>query len=94
MEAEVARTAGSEQSTVLHRSLQEKRAEQKLATVETKFDEHKKATLGDRALLEDKIAKLTEQLEAGSATRLFAEGALRSAARAQRATSGGPRRCR
>jgi chromosome segregation ATPase len=84
MEAEVARTSGAEQSTTLVRSLQEKevalqRAEQKLATVETKFDEHKRATLGDRALFEEKVAKLTEQLEAESAARLFAEGALRSA---------------
>ena len=71
MEAEVARTAGAEQSTTLARCLLEKevalqRAEQKLATVETKFDEHKKATLGDRALFEEKIAKLTEQLDAES----------------------------
>jgi hypothetical protein len=36
-------------------------------------------TLGDRASLEEKIAKLTEQLDAESAARLFAEGAPRSA---------------
>ena len=35
--------------------------------------------VGDRALFEEKIAKLTEQLDAESAARLFAEGALRSA---------------
>ena len=84
MEAEVARTSGVEQSATLTKSLHEKeialqRAEQKVATVEAKFDEHKKATLGDRALFEEKIAKLTEQLDAESAARLFAEGALRSA---------------
>ena len=84
MEAEFARTEGVEQSTTLAKSLHEKevalqRAEQKVATVEAKFDEHKKATLGDRALFEEKIAKLTEQLDAESAARLFAEGALRSA---------------
>ena len=84
MEAEVVRTAGVEQSTMLAKSLHEKevvlqRAEQKVATVEAKFDEYKKATLGDRASLEAKIAKLTEQLDAESAARLFAEGALRSA---------------
>ena len=77
MEAEVVRTAGVEQSTTLAKSLHEKevalqRAEQKVATVEAKFDEHKKATLGNRALLEEKIAKLTEQLDAESAARLFA----------------------
>ena len=82
--AEVARTEGVEQSATLTKSLHEKevalqRAEQKVATVEAKFDEYKKATLGDRALLEEKIAKLTEQLDAESAARLFAEGALRSA---------------
>ena len=84
MEAEVARTAGVEQSTTLAKSLHEKevalqRAEQKVATVEAKLDEHRKATLRDRALFEEKIAKLTEQLDAESAARLFAEGALRSA---------------
>ena len=84
MEAKVARTAGVEQSATLTKSLQEKevslqRAEQKVATVEAKFDEYKKATLGDRALFEEKIRKLTEQLDAESAARLFAEGALRSA---------------
>ena len=84
MEANVARTLGAEQSTTLAKSLQEKgvalqRAEQKVATVEAKFDEYRKATLGDRALFEEKINKLTEQLDAESATRLFAEGALRSA---------------
>jgi len=84
MEAEVARTVGVEQSGTLAKSLHGKevalqRAEQKVATVEAKFDEYKKATLGDRALFEEKIAKLTKQLEAESAARLFAEGALRSA---------------
>jgi predicted nucleic acid-binding Zn-ribbon protein len=84
VEAEVARTLGAEQTTTLAKSLQDKevalqRAEQKVARVEAKFDEHKRATLGDRALFEEKIAKLTEQLDAESAARLFAEGALRSA---------------
>ena len=84
VEAEVARTLGAEQTTTLAKSLQEKevalqRAEQKVATVEAKFDEYKKTTFGDRASLEEKIAKLTEQLDAESAARLFAEGALRSA---------------
>jgi hypothetical protein len=37
------------------------------------------AALGDRALFEEKITKLTKQLDAESAIRLFAEGALRSA---------------
>ena len=84
MGAEVARTIGVEQSSTLAKSLHEKevalqRAEQKVATVEARFDEYKKATVGDRALFEEKIAQLTEQLDAKSAARLFAEGALRSA---------------
>ena len=84
VEAKVTRTLGAEQTTTLAKSLQEKevalqRAEKKVATVEAKFDEYKKATLGDHASLEEKIAKLTEQLDAESAARLFAEGALRSA---------------
>jgi chromosome segregation ATPase len=83
-EAEVARSVGAEQSATLGKSLQEKEvvlqhAEHKVAMVEARFDEYKRATLGDRALFEEKIAKLTEQLDAESATRLFAEGALRSA---------------
>jgi chromosome segregation ATPase len=88
--AEVARTVGVDQSATLAKSLHEKevalqRAEQKVGTVEARFDEYKKATLGDRALFEEKIAKLTEQLDAESAARLFAEGALRSA-RQERST--------
>jgi crescentin len=83
-DAEVARTLGAEQTTTFAKSLQEKevalqRAEQKAATVEAKFDEYKKTTFGDRASLEEKIAQLTEQLDAESAARLFVEGALRSA---------------
>jgi len=83
-EAEVAHSVGAEQSATLAKSLQGKevalqRAEHKVATAEARFDEYKKATLGDRALFEEKIAKLTEQLDAESAARLFAEGALRSA---------------
>jgi chromosome segregation ATPase len=84
VEAEVARTFGVEQSATLTKSLQEKevalqRAEQKVVAVEARFDEYKKATLGDRALFEEKTAELTERLDAESAARLFAEGALRSA---------------
>ena len=84
VEAEVARTFGVEQSATLTKSLQEKevalqRAEQKVVAVEARLDEYKKATLGDRALFEEKLAELTERLDAESAARLFAEGALRSA---------------
>jgi chromosome segregation ATPase len=84
VEAEVARTVATEQSVNVANSLKDKevvlqRAEQKVATVEARFEEYRKATLGDRALFEEKIAKLTEQLEAESAARLLAEGALQSA---------------
>ena len=67
MEAEVARTSGGEQSATLTKSLHEKeialqRAEQKVATVEAKFDEHKKATLGDRASDEYTAAMAAERV--------------------------------
>ena len=72
------------QSSTLAKSLTEKeaalqRAEQKHATLEARFEEHKKATLGERALFEEKIAKLMERLKAESAARLFADGALQAA---------------
>ena len=55
------------------------RAEQKIATLEAGVKEQKRATIGELALFEEKIARLTEQLEAKSAARLFAEGALQTA---------------
>jgi len=84
VEAEVTRTVATEQSVALSSSLKGKetalrRAEQKIATVEAGFEEYRKASLGERALLEEKIARLTEQLEAESAARSFAEGTLQSA---------------
>ena len=90
VDAEVARTAATEQSVALASSLKDKetalrRAEQKVTTVEAEFEGYRKASLGERALLEEKIARLTEQLEAESAARSFAEGALQSA-RQDRAT--------
>ena len=90
LEAEVARTVAVEQSATLASSLKDKEvalrhAERRLAMVEARLEEHGKATLGDRALFEEKIAKLMEQLEVESAARLFAEGALQIA-RQERAT--------
>ena len=84
MEVEVARAAERERSSALAKSQKEKeaalqRAEQRSATLEARFEEHRKATLGERAQFEEKIAELTERLEAQSAARLFAEGALQSA---------------
>ncbi len=84
VEVEVARAAAVEQSATLAKSLRDKevalqRAEQKIATLEATVGEHKTATIGERTLFEEKIDKLTEQLEAESAARLFAEGALQTA---------------
>jgi chromosome segregation ATPase len=83
-EIEVARVAAVGQSATLAKSLKDKeaalqRAEQKIATLEASVGEHKRATMGERALFEEKIARLTEQLEAESAGRLLAEGALQTA---------------
>jgi chromosome segregation ATPase len=100
VEAEVARTLGAEQTTTLAKSLQEKevalqRAEQKVATVEAKFDEYKTATLGDRALLEEK----SHQTDGAARCRIRCtpirgRRPAQRAAGAQRAASGGPRHCR
>jgi len=84
VEVEVARAAVVEQSATLAKSLRDKevalqRAEQKIATLEGTVGEHKTATIGERTLFEEKIDKLTEQLEAESAARLCAEGALQTA---------------
>jgi Crescentin protein len=84
VEVEVARAAAVEESATLVKFLKDKevalqRAEQKMATLEASVEEQKRATIGERALLEEKIARLTEQLEAESAARLFAEGALQTA---------------
>jgi hypothetical protein len=45
-----------------------------MATLVAGSEEQKRATLSERALFEEKIAKLTEQFAAESAARLFAEG--------------------
>jgi chromosome segregation ATPase len=84
VEKEAARTAAAGESATLAKSLKEKevtlqRAELKIATLEARFEEYKNATLGDRVTLDEKIARLMEQLEAETAARQFAEGALQSA---------------
>jgi chromosome segregation ATPase len=84
VEVEVARAAAVEQSATLSKSLTNKeatlqRAEQKIAMLETSAGEHKKATVCERALFEETIARLTGRLEAESAARLLAEGALQTA---------------
>ena len=82
VEVEAARAAAVEQSATLAKSLKDREAalpEQKIATLEAGVEEQKRATIGELALFEEKIARLTEQLEAESAARLFAEGALQTA---------------
>ena len=83
-EVEAARAAAVEHLATLTKSLNDReaalqRAEQKIATLEAGVEEQKRATIGELALFEEKIARLTEQLEAESAARLFAEGALQTA---------------
>ena len=83
-EVDAARATASERSIFLAKSLEDKdialqRAEQRVETLEAKVAEQRKAALDERGLYEEKIAKLKEQLEAESATRAFAEGALQSA---------------
>jgi len=83
-EVEASRAAAVERSATLTKSLNDReaalqRAEQKIATLEAGVEEQKRATIGELALFEEKIARLTEQLEAESAARLFAEGALQTA---------------
>jgi chromosome segregation ATPase len=84
VEVEAARAAEQERSTAIAKSQKEKeaalhRAEQKIANLEARLEEHRKAALGDRGLFEEKIAELMKQIEAQSAARLLAEGALQSA---------------
>ena len=84
MEVEVARTATADWSTELAKTLEEKetalrRAEQKITSLQTRLDEEKTCGLAERAALEEKVARLKERLEAESAARSLAEGALQSA---------------
>jgi len=84
VEHEAARAVEFERSAALAKSQKEKeaalqRAEQRIASLEGKLEEYRKTALGDRALLEEHIAELTKQLEAQSAARLIAEGALQGA---------------
>ena len=59
--------------------LTESAVSRQIATLEARFEEYKSTTLGDHVTLEERIARLTEQLEAETAARQFAEGALQSA---------------
>jgi predicted nucleic acid-binding Zn-ribbon protein len=55
------------------------RAEQKIGTLEAGIAEQAKAIAGEREAFEETIGKLKEKIEAESAARAFAEGALQAA---------------
>lgn len=84
MEAEAARAAAVERSETLARSMKDQEAalgsaEQKIATLEARLEEEKRSALGERAVVEERLARLTKQFEAEAAARSFAEGALHTA---------------
>jgi DNA repair exonuclease SbcCD ATPase subunit len=84
MEAELARTAAAEKSDTLAKSMKDhavafESAEQKIGMLEARIEEQMRSTLGERAVFEERIAKLTKQFEAEAAARSFAEGALHTA---------------
>jgi chromosome segregation ATPase len=88
-EAEVARAAAAETSETIAKSMKDKEvalqsAEQKIAMLQARIEEQQRSTLGERAVFEERVAKLTKQFEAEAAARSFAEGALHTA-RKQRA---------
>jgi crescentin len=83
-DVDAARLAATERSTGLARTLEDgdvalQRAEGKIEALEAKLAEQQKDALGERGVFEEKIARLTQQFEAESAARTFAEGALQSA---------------
>ena len=53
--------------------------------LEARIEEQIRSTLGERAVLEERVAKLTKQFEAEAAARSFAEGALQTARQARSA---------
>jgi chromosome segregation ATPase len=84
IEAEAARAAAAERSESIAKSIKDQQvalqsAEQKIAMLEGKIEEQMRSTLGERAVLEERIATLTKQFEAEAAARSFAEGALHTA---------------
>jgi chromosome segregation ATPase len=87
-EAEAARAAAAERSETLAKSIKDQEvalqsAEQKIAMLEARIEEQMRSTLGERAVLDERVAKLTKQFEAETAARLFAEGALQIARQAR-----------
>ena len=53
--------------------------------LEARIEEQMRSTLGERAVLDERLAKLTKQFEAEAAARSFAEGALHTARQARSA---------
>jgi crescentin len=83
-EVDAARLAAVDRSTGLAKALEDKgvalqRAEQRIETLEAKAAQQIKGAIVERDQYEEKIFKLKEQLEAESAARAFADGALQSA---------------
>ncbi len=83
-EVDSARSAAVEHATQLAKTLEDRevalqRAEQRIEQLEAKVAELNKTVLGERVAAEERVARLTEQLEAESAGRAFAEGALQTA---------------
>ncbi len=83
-EVDAARSAATDRSASLARTLEDReialeRAEQRIELLEARAAEQNRMLLGEREAFEQKAAKLKGQLEAESAARAFAEGALQSA---------------
>ena len=90
VEAEAAHAAAAERSETLVKSVKDQEvalqsAEQKIAMLEARIEEQMRSTLGERAVLDERVAKLTKQFEAEAAARSFAEGALQTARQARSA---------
>ncbi len=88
IEAEAAHAAAAERSGTFVKSVKDQEvalhsAEQKIAMLEARIEELMRSTLGERAVLDERLAKLTKQFEAEAAARSFAEGALHTARQAR-----------
>jgi chromosome segregation ATPase len=83
-EVEAARSTLDQRSADLATALEDKeavlhRAEHKIETLEARIAEQTKAMSAERALHEERLGKLKEQLEGEQSARAFAEGALKAA---------------
>ncbi|RBP09262.1 hypothetical protein DFR50_12299 [Roseiarcus fermentans] len=83
-EVDTARITATERSSALAKALEDReialqRAEQRIEVLEARVAEQNRIMLVEREAFEQRAAKLKDQLEAESASRAFAEGALQSA---------------